>query len=105
MPYLTWVMSKFMGLGFSLEQVVAMATNNPRAVINRAPKLGSLKVGAPGDVAVLKSSRGRCRSSTRATTSAMEGQQALVRSKKSAALAGAEFGCFCTSTCWSPVDL
>ena len=24
MPYLTWVMSKFMGLGFSLEQVVAM---------------------------------------------------------------------------------
>jgi predicted amidohydrolase len=64
-------MSKFMGLGFSLEQVVAMATNNPGAVINRAPKLGSLKVGAPGDVAVLESSRGRCRSSTRATTSAM----------------------------------
>ena len=25
MPYLTWVMSKFMGLGFTLEQVVAMA--------------------------------------------------------------------------------
>jgi dihydroorotase len=47
-------MSKFMGLGFSLEQVVAMATNNPGAVINRAPKLGSLKVGAPGDVAVLE---------------------------------------------------
>jgi len=26
MPYLTWVMSKFLGLGFSLEQVVTMAT-------------------------------------------------------------------------------
>ena len=36
MPYLTWVMSKFMGLGFTLEQVVAMATINPAKVINRA---------------------------------------------------------------------
>ncbi len=34
MPYLTWVMSKFMGLGFSLEQVVAMATAGlPRSSI------------------------------------------------------------------------
>ncbi len=29
MPYLTWVMSKFLGLGFTLDQVVAMATVNP----------------------------------------------------------------------------
>jgi dihydroorotase len=29
MPYLPWVMSKFLGLGYSLEQVVAMATINP----------------------------------------------------------------------------
>ena len=29
MPYLTWVMSKFLNLGFTLEQVVAMATINP----------------------------------------------------------------------------
>jgi len=70
MPYLTWVMSKFMGLGFSLEQVVAMATIKPAAVINRIPKLGSLQVGAPGDVAIMDSWRGRCRSLTRATTSA-----------------------------------
>jgi dihydroorotase len=54
MPYLTWVMSKFMGLGFSLEQVVAMATIKPAAVINRTPKLGSLQVGAPGDVAIME---------------------------------------------------
>src|SRR4249920_1041501 len=53
MPYLTWVMSKFMGLGFSLEQVVAMATINPAKVINRAPKLGTLQVGAPGDIAIM----------------------------------------------------
>jgi dihydroorotase len=54
MPYLTWVMSKFMGLGFTLEQVVAMATINPAKVVNRAPKLGTLQVGAPGDVSILE---------------------------------------------------
>jgi dihydroorotase len=54
MPYLTWVMSKFMGLGFTLEQVVTMATINPAKVINRMPKLGTLQVGAPGDVAIME---------------------------------------------------
>jgi len=54
MPYLTWVMSKFLNMGFSLEQVVAMATVNPAKVINRIPKLGTLQVGAPGDVSVLE---------------------------------------------------
>jgi dihydroorotase len=54
MPYLPWVMSKFMGLGFTLEQVVAMATVNPGKVINRMPKLGTLQVGAPGDVAIME---------------------------------------------------
>jgi dihydroorotase len=53
MPFLPWVMSKFLGLGFSLEQVVAMATITPAKIINRAPKLGTLQVGAPGDVAVM----------------------------------------------------
>jgi dihydroorotase len=54
MPYLTWVMSKFLGLGYPLEQVVAMATINPARIINRAPKLGTLQVGAPGDVAIME---------------------------------------------------
>lgn len=54
MPYLPWVMSKFMGLGFTLEQVVAMATVNPAKIINRVPKLGTLQVGAPGDVAIME---------------------------------------------------
>jgi dihydroorotase len=53
-PYLIWVMSKFLGLGFTLEQVVAMATVNPAKVINRMPKLGTLQVGAPGDVAIME---------------------------------------------------
>jgi dihydroorotase len=47
-------MSKFMGLGFTLDQVLVMATSNPATVINRMPKLGTLQVGAPGDVAVME---------------------------------------------------
>jgi dihydroorotase len=43
-----------MGLGFSLEQVLAMATTKPAAVINRLPKLGTLQIGAPGDVAIME---------------------------------------------------
>ena len=54
MPYLTWVMSKFMGMGFTLEQVVAMATSKPASVINKDKKLGTLQVGAPGDVAIME---------------------------------------------------
>ena len=47
-------MSKFLALGFTLEQVVAMATINPAKVINRVPKLGTLQIGAPGDVAIME---------------------------------------------------
>jgi dihydroorotase len=54
MPYLAWVMSKFIALGFTLDQVLAMATVNPAKSINRAPKLGTLQVGAPADVSVLE---------------------------------------------------
>jgi dihydroorotase len=54
LPYLTRVMSKFLNMGFTLEQVVAMATINPARIINRLPKLGTLAVGAPGDVSVLE---------------------------------------------------
>ena len=61
MPYVTWVMSKFLGLGFPLDQVVAMATVNPAKVINRLPKLGTLQVGAPGDVAIMELAEGAVR--------------------------------------------
>ena len=40
MPFLTWVMSKFLNLGFTLEQVIAMATVNPARVIGRAAEAG-----------------------------------------------------------------
>src|SRR3977135_284685 len=50
MPYLPNVMSKFMTMGFTLEQVVTMATSAPAKIINKAPKIGTLQLGAPGDV-------------------------------------------------------
>jgi len=54
MPYLPWVMSKFLNVGFSLEQVVAMATSAPAKIIGKIEKLGTLAVGAPADVSVLE---------------------------------------------------
>jgi dihydroorotase len=54
MPYLTWVMSKFMALGLSLEQVVRMASAVPAGIINRIPRLGTLQVGAPGDATLVE---------------------------------------------------
>jgi dihydroorotase len=54
MPYMPWVMSKFLNLGFSLEDVVAMATVNPARVIGRVEKLGTLQIGAPADVSILE---------------------------------------------------
>ena len=54
MPYLPNVMSKFIPLGYTVEQVVAMATTAPAKIINRAPKIGTLQIGAPGDVAIME---------------------------------------------------
>jgi dihydroorotase len=53
-PFLPNVMSKFIPLGFTVEQVVAMATSAPAKIINRAPKIGTLQIGAPGDVAIME---------------------------------------------------
>ncbi|HET7731156.1 MAG TPA: amidohydrolase/deacetylase family metallohydrolase [Usitatibacter sp.] len=53
MPYLTWVMSKFLNMGFTLEQVVAMATVNAARAIGKNARLGTLEAGAPGDVTIL----------------------------------------------------
>ena len=52
MPYLHWVMSKFLNMGFTLDQVVTMATANPARVIGRVPKLGTLQNGAPADLSI-----------------------------------------------------
>ncbi|MBK1661433.1 amidohydrolase/deacetylase family metallohydrolase [Paracraurococcus ruber] len=54
LPFLPWVMSKFLNNGYSLDQVVAMATVAPARFIDRVEKLGTLQVGAPGDVSILE---------------------------------------------------
>lgn len=47
------VMSKFMALGLSIQDVVLRTTLNPARVINR-PELGNLDIGAEADVTVLR---------------------------------------------------
>ena len=54
MPYLPWVMSKLIGLGFTLPEVVSMATAAPARVISRIPKHGTLQIGAPADLSILE---------------------------------------------------
>jgi dihydroorotase len=54
MPYLPWVMSKLIGLGFTLPEVVTMATATPARVISRIPKHGTLQIGAPADLSILE---------------------------------------------------
>ena len=53
-PFLPWVMSKFLNLGMSLEQVVTLATAAPAKAINRVPKLGTLQIGAPADLSMVE---------------------------------------------------
>lgn len=47
-------MSKFWNMGFTLEQVIALATVNPARVIGKIEKLGTLQVGAPADVSTFE---------------------------------------------------
>lgn len=47
------VLSKFMAIGMTLEEVISRATWIPARVINR-PDLGHLSVGAEADIAILK---------------------------------------------------
>ncbi|HET7341186.1 MAG TPA: amidohydrolase/deacetylase family metallohydrolase [Methylomirabilota bacterium] len=52
-PTLPWVMSKFLALGLSLDEVVQRTTVEPAKVIGRVPGLGTLAVGAPADVTIM----------------------------------------------------
>ena len=54
MPYLPWVMSKFIAMGFSLPEVLGMATATPARVISRIPKHGTLQIGAPADLSIFE---------------------------------------------------
>src|SRR5262249_3142222 len=60
--WLTWdlptVMSKLLGLGLPLTDLIAMATCNAAAQIGRADELGSLAPGRVADVSVMRLEEG-----------------------------------------------
>src|SRR5262249_36633506 len=51
---MTEMMTRFIGLGFTLPQVVTMCTANPARAIGAEHRLGSLAVGRQADVSVLE---------------------------------------------------
>jgi dihydroorotase len=55
---MTEMMTRFLGLGFTLPQVVTMSTANPAKAIGAAHRLGSLAVGRQADISVLDIQRG-----------------------------------------------
>jgi dihydroorotase len=55
---LTEMMARFMALGFSLEDVIRMATVNPASALNMEDTLGSLQVGRVADITVLEEATG-----------------------------------------------
>jgi dihydroorotase len=50
---MTEMMTRFLGLGFTLPQVVAMSTLNPAKAVGAEGRIGSLAVGRQADVSVL----------------------------------------------------
>ena len=53
------IMARFLGMGFTLDQVVAMSTVNPARAIGEEARLGSLAVGRQADISVLEVRDGR----------------------------------------------
>jgi dihydroorotase len=51
---MTEIMTRFLGLGFTLAQVVTMSTANPAQAIGASHRLGSLAVGRQADISVLE---------------------------------------------------
>ncbi|MCE2463593.1 MAG: amidohydrolase/deacetylase family metallohydrolase [Dehalococcoidia bacterium] len=51
---MTEMMTRFMGLGFSFEDVVTMCTENPAKAVGEQDRIGSLKVGMQADISVLE---------------------------------------------------
>ena len=51
---MTEMMTRFLGLGFTLAQVVTMCTANPAKAIGAAHRLGSLEAGRQADISVLE---------------------------------------------------
>jgi dihydroorotase len=55
---MTEMMTRFLGLGFTLPQVVTMCTANPAKAIGVSDRLGSLAVGRQADISVLDIEQG-----------------------------------------------
>ena len=51
---MTEMLARFMALGFSLEDVIRMTTANPAQALGMEDTLGSLAVGRPADISVLR---------------------------------------------------
>jgi dihydroorotase len=56
---MTEMMTRFLGLGFTLAQVVTMCTANPARAIGQEQRLGSLAVGRQADISVLELRQGQ----------------------------------------------
>ena len=56
---MTEIMTRFLGLGFTLPQVVTMSTANPAKAIGASHRLGTLAVGRQADISVLEIREGR----------------------------------------------
>jgi dihydroorotase len=55
---MTEIMTRFLGLGFTLPQVITMSTANPAKAIGAQDRLGSLAVGRQADISVLELEQG-----------------------------------------------
>jgi dihydroorotase len=55
---MTEMMTRFLGLGFTLSQVVTMCTTNPAKALGADQRLGSLAVGRQADISVLEMREG-----------------------------------------------
>ena len=55
---MTEIMTRFLGMGFTLDQVVAMCTINPARAIGQDERLGSLAMGHQADISVLEIKEG-----------------------------------------------
>jgi dihydroorotase len=55
---MTEIMTRFLGLGFTLPQVVTMSTENPAKAIGAEGRIGSLKAGRQADISVLDLQQG-----------------------------------------------
>ena len=55
---MTEVMTRFLAMGFSLEQVVTMCTSNPAKAIGEEDRLGRLAIGRQADISVLQIKEG-----------------------------------------------